>query len=209
MAELVDAHASGACKSNLVRVRVSPSAPFDSSVRGGLAHGKPRHMQSIHQTWRSVGRTVLIAAGLMLVQLLTALFVVQHRTSPSSSYEHLFQFDSKWYEDISAGGYFDHLPADESQWASIQGDAFTKLTNVGFFPGYPLLASYLSNVTGINRMYALLLVAQTACIGCWAYLLLILGQLGISKRLQVCCVVAVLVYPSSFFLISPFLPAIR
>ena len=38
VAELVDAHASGACIRKDVRVRFSPSAPFDSALRG-LAHG--------------------------------------------------------------------------------------------------------------------------------------------------------------------------
>jgi hypothetical protein len=74
-------------------------------------------------------------------------------------------------------------------------------SNVAFFPGFPLLARGLRDLTGLPTRAAEALTAQLACWGFWTYLLLTWRRWRVPGPLALAGALAVLAHPAAFFLV--------
>jgi hypothetical protein len=110
-----------------------------------------------------------------------------------SRYLTLVQHDSFWFGNIIERGYASPVPPSPVKMYEV--------SNVAFFPGYPLLVTFMKQLFGLNTTVALVLTAQLAATGFWAYVLAFLrrwqtpwcvGFLG-------CAVIAA--HPAAFFLV--------
>jgi hypothetical protein len=106
-----------------------------------------------------------------------------------SAYHGLAQWDTNWYASIVNEGY--SLAMTEQ-----------RELNVGFFPGYPALAFLFKKLLGLNTNTALLVAAQSACIGFWMYFLLLLRSWKVTWRHAMSGVLAVVSFPSAFYLVA-------
>jgi hypothetical protein len=135
-----------------------------------------------------------VAAGaglaLMLGQTLLAC-VLSGCTNPADAYRSLFQWDSIWYGKIAELGYPDTVPVELEDMA-----------RGGFFPAFPLLAGWLIQLTGLSVTTGLVLTAQLACWGFWTVVILFFQRWRVPAPLAVAGVVALIVQPCAFFLIT-------
>src|SRR4051794_9906917 len=100
-----------------------------------------------------------MVAGLLatILQLSIALAFAKPVGSVPERYFALVQHDSYWFANIIDRGYGTIVPPIERKEMEV--------SNVAFFPGYPLLAAAIKRVTGWSTAQALLLVAQAATCG--------------------------------------------
>jgi hypothetical protein len=141
-------------------------------------------------TARRLGAVLVTSLAITVVQLLVACSC-SGAGNAREAYRSLSQWDSKWYARIADRCYADAVPADE-----------LGKSPVGFFPGYPLLARAVAQVTGLATPDALLVTAQLACWAFWAYVLLFLRRWRVPSRLAAAGAVAVAVHPCAFFLVA-------
>jgi hypothetical protein len=73
--------------------------------------------------------------------------------------------------------------------------------NVAFFPGYPLAARWLGRCLGLSAPVALLVTAQLACWGFWAYVLLFLRRWRVPRGPAVAVLALLLAHPAAFYLV--------
>lgn len=110
----------------------------------------------------------------------------------SEAYLSLASWDGGWFASIIRNGYRTHIPPLPQD---LNG------SNIAFFPAFPLFASLFTYI-GISINVSMLIASQLACVGMWTYILLLLERMRLSWLLQVMVVVAILVYPSTFFLVA-------
>jgi hypothetical protein len=136
------------------------------------------------------------ACGVLLLALqllLSAAF--GHVTTMQHLAQGLFRWDAGWYRSIVDLGYV-------STWPVVPQEA--ELSNVAFFPLYPYLAKGVAALLGIQSGNALLVVAHLACVGFWTNFLLLLRSWKTPLLIAVPCVLAVLAFPASVFLVAPY-----
>jgi hypothetical protein len=114
----------------------------------------------------------------------------------AETYRSLAHFDGEWYRRVVEKGY----------------TAPTDLTNndelaLAFFPGYPLTARLVGRL-GVEADVALLLTAQAACVGFWAYLLLLCRSWGVPPALTAWAVALIAAHPAAFFLVAAYSEAL-
>jgi hypothetical protein len=109
------------------------------------------------------------------------------------AYTSLYRWDGEWYERIVSHGY--QLPPE---WEP------GLCTSLAFFPGYPLTASLLQRVTGLDSILALLVTAQLACWGFWTVLLLLFHRWRVPVLGQALAVLVLGCQPGAFFLIASY-----
>ena len=89
---------------------------------------------------------------------------------------------------------------------AINGYQLTKITpNIAFPPGYPLTIRIVNSLlpfhqTDISMHLVMLLISQFSMWGVWIYLLLILRRWCISVGTTAMAIIAILTYPSAFYL---------
>jgi hypothetical protein len=105
-------------------------------------------------------------------------------------YRGLFHADCGWYLCIVEDGYVSPPQITRENTG-----------NVAFFPGHPAAVWLVSRATRLNARDSVLVAAQLACVGFWAYLLLFLARWGVPSRVAVPAVVLVASHPAAFFLI--------
>jgi hypothetical protein len=129
--------------------------------------------------------------GLALAALQTTLALGTAGTLPvREAYLHLSRWDSGWYADIIDNGYLTEIPPKPEG-----------ISNVAFFPGFPLGARLLKDFLGLSTGVAMPLTAQLACWGFWTYLLLMWQRWRTPPRLAAAGTLAILVHPAAFFLV--------
>jgi hypothetical protein len=132
------------------------------------------------------------ALGLALTAVQTLLIcVLSGEATPKDAYARLCRWDSGWYVGIAAHGY--HSPTQITP--ESRG-------NVAFFPGYPLSARLLKNLTGLSDTYALPLAAQVACWGFWTYVILFLQAWRIPLRSATLGILVIVSQPAAFFMVT-------
>ena len=109
------------------------------------------------------------------------------------AYVRLYRWDGGWYASIINNGYF-----------SPRVFSATDYGNVGFFPGYPLLAGGIKRLFRLSTPTALLVTAQVACWSFWTYLLLFFARWQLPVRLRALGVILVASHPAAFFLIASY-----
>jgi hypothetical protein len=109
----------------------------------------------------------------------------------SDGWKSLHRWDSGWYASIAVKGYVTpYRPLREQP----------HLSNVGFFPGYPMTAAALMKATGLDVRSSLIIAAQAAAVAFWLLLLRWMRHKGFSRRRKLAFLALVLAYPASCFL---------
>jgi hypothetical protein len=134
------------------------------------------------------GAAVVVPALAVTLGQIVLACVLSGRSNPAEAYLALDQWDSQWYARLAEQGYPDTLPEVRADMAKL-----------GFFPGYPLFARLVAAVTGLPTATALLVAAQLACAGFWAYVLLFFRRWHVPAPVAAASVLAIVVHPSAFF----------
>ena len=155
-------------------------------------------MSAVPSAWRLAAVALGITAGQLLFVLVSGWQAPGRPPKAADDslfgvYPALHQWDSGWYANIAENGYRAPDPR-------VPGDVGT----VVFFPGYPLAGRGLHAVTGWRVEVALLVVSQLACWAMWAYLLLLLRDMGASARGAAIVVGVLLCHPAAYFLVSAY-----
>jgi hypothetical protein len=136
------------------------------------------------------------ALGLGLCLILFQVFLGTRLSGESdfaTAYLKLFQYDSTWFGMIVDQGYISPpTPTPEAHG------------NVAFFPGYPVAARLLQNLSGWPTAVALLVTANLAAWGFWTYLLLLFQRWKVSPGLAVLGVVLIASRPGAYYLAAAY-----
>jgi hypothetical protein len=151
---------------------------------------------------------VRYAFGFAVLLVLAQVVCTLAMSGSPTRYLKLLNWDSGHYLSIAEKGY--SYPSNLTTSASsatlappiTSDDIHAGRANVVFFPGYPLAAHWVHELTGLSVDYSLLVVAQGAAVFAWFYLILLLGVSGISRQQITWAVVAVFAYPSAFFMVT-------
>ena len=112
----------------------------------------------------------------------------------SERYLALVQHDSYWFANIIDRGYGTTVPPIDHKEMEV--------SNVAFFPAYPLLTAAVKRVTGLGTYPALLVTAQAATWGFWTYFFLFGTRWRLPVLLQVFGALAVVAHPAAFYLVA-------
>jgi hypothetical protein len=135
-----------------------------------------------------------VACGLFLtIGQLAFVYSQCYDGSVGGTYQRLLRADSLWYRDIAEEGYHSTVPP---------GGLNRRRDNVAFFPGFPLFARILGNASGLPGNLAVLLAAQLACWGFWAWFLIFLQRWQASPTVTACAVGLVAAHPCAFYLVA-------
>lgn len=145
-------------------------------------------------SWTSRDARQALSLGAALTTLHVALAIwLAPGQDLQRSYERLCAWDCAWYESIASEGYRSPVPpVPQQKWVS----------NVAFFPAYPVLGGIAHRATGVPTKVALLGVAQVFSVLFWAALWLLLKRMEVPSRTARGVVMAVFAHPASFFLVS-------
>jgi hypothetical protein len=137
----------------------------------------------------------LLAGFLMtLVQIAVAVLLLAPEGSLSYRYSTLVQHDGYWFASIVDRGYQTIVPPINYKVMEV--------SNVAFFPAYPVLASFLRSVFRLETETALLIVAQAAAWGFWTYFFLFCERWDLSPALRFFGALSIVAHPAAFFLIA-------
>ena len=135
-------------------------------------------------------------AGLLLtlLQLVVAVFLLAPEGPFSYRYQSLVQHDGYWFANIIDRGYQTIVPPINHKVMEV--------SNVAFFPAYPVLASLLRSLFRVDTETALLITAQLAAWGFWTYFFLFCQRWNLSIQLRFFGALAIAAHPAAFFLIA-------
>ncbi len=139
-------------------------------------------------------RPVLLGLALTLAQLFVAVVLIAPEGPLRYRYTTLVQHDSYWFANIIDRGYQTILPPIQHKMMEV--------SNVAFFPAFPVIAGALHHWAGLNTYDALLVTAQVAAWGFWSYFFLFCERWNLSPLLQFFGAGAVLAHPTAFFLVA-------
>lgn len=112
-------------------------------------------------------------------------------------YHRLVQHDSHWFLNIIGRGYQSPVPPSPVKKMEI--------SNVAFFPGFPLWSTATMKTFGLEPKTGLTLASHLATWGFWTYFLLVARErLKLSWSLSLVAVALVLAHPAAFFLIAAY-----
>jgi hypothetical protein len=137
-----------------------------------------------------------LALGLFVTlgQVALAVGFANPEGSLRDRYLTLVQHDGYWFANIIDRGYGTTVPPVDHKEMEV--------SNVAFFPAYPLLAGMVKRVTGLGTYPALLITAQAATVGFWAYFFLFVGRWKLPVSLQFFGVLAIVAHPAAFYLVA-------
>src|ERR1700736_831303 len=139
-------------------------------------------------------RPWLLGLLLTISQLAVAVFLLAPEGPFSFRYESLVQHDGFWFGNIVDRGYQTIVPPINHKVMEV--------SNVAFFPAYPVLAGLLQSVLRIDTDAALIITAQLAAWGFWSYFFLFCERWNLSPTLQLFGALAIVAHPAAFFLIA-------
>src|SRR6201984_2066514 len=136
------------------------------------------------------------SAGLLLtlIQLVVAVFLLAPEGPLSYRYTSLVQHDGYWFANIIDRGYQTIVPPINHKVMEV--------SNVAFFPAYPVLAGLFRSVFPVETETALLIVAQLAAWGFWTYFFLFCQRWKLSTTLRFFGALLIGAHPAAFFLIA-------
>lgn len=137
-----------------------------------------------------------LAAGLavMLLQLAVAVCLAAPEGPLWYRYSTLIQHDGYWFANIVSRGYGTTVPPISHKMMEV--------SNVAFFPAYPLAATWLGRLFHLSTYNALLVTAQAAAWGSWTYVFLLFESWGLSFLLRFFGTIAIASHPAAFFLVA-------
>ena len=163
---------------------------YDESFR--ISRPLPKPVAVHHQP--SVFRPLLAGLFITLVQIFVAVVLLAPEGSFALRYHTLIQHDSYWFANIVDRGYGTTVPPISHKLMEV--------SNVAFFPAYPVLSAALRSGLHLSTFNALLITAQIAAWGFWSYFFLFCDRWNISPVLQFFGALAILAHPTAFFLVA-------
>lgn len=140
----------------------------------------------------SIAIRISAAMAITMAQIVVAC-LASGNSQPLAAWRSLYQWDGGWYANIVEHSYVAPGELGLGRYCSI-----------GFFPGYPLLASVVMTVLRVDSPTALLLTAQAATALFWFYLLQLLRRGGVPSRSAMGAIALAAVHPGAFFLIASY-----
>lgn len=140
--------------------------------------------------FKHLGLGLLVTLG----QVAFAVGFANPEGSLRARYLTLVQHDSYWFANIIDRGYGTTLPPIDHKEMEV--------SNVAFFPAYPLLAAAVKRLTGLGTYPALLVTAQAATLGFWAYFFLFCTRWKLPVSLQIFGTLAIAAHPAACYLIA-------
>jgi hypothetical protein len=144
--------------------------------------------------WRTSFRPVLTGLLVTIAQVAVAVCLLAPEGPFSYRYSSLIQHDGYWFLNIVDRGYATTVPPINHKVMEV--------SNVAFFPAYPLLAGALHSAFDFDIDNSLLITAQAAAWGFWTYFFLFCERWGISSALQLFGALSIAAHPAAFFLIT-------
>jgi hypothetical protein len=139
-------------------------------------------------------RPLLFGLAVTLLQLGAAVLLLAPEGPLSYRYESLVQHDGYWFANIIDRGYQTIVPPINHKVMEV--------SNVAFFPAYPATASLVRLVFHTGTETALLVAAELAAWGFWAYFFLFCERWKVSATLRFFGALAIAAHPAAFFLIA-------
>jgi hypothetical protein len=139
-------------------------------------------------------RPWFIGLAVTLVQLLVAVLLLAPEGPLSYRYQSLVQHDGYWFANIIDRGYQTIVPPINHKVMEV--------SNVAFFPAYPVLASLVRSIFRVETETGLLIAAQIAAWGFWTYFFLFCQRWKLSTSLRFFGALAILAHPAAFFLVA-------
>jgi hypothetical protein len=131
-----------------------------------------------------------------LLQVVMAVALLAPEKAITERYSALLQHDSYWFMNIIDRGYQTTVPPIDHKVMEV--------SNVAFFPAYPVIAALVRNAFNISTGTALLITAQLAAWGFWTYLFLFCRRWKVAASLQICGTLLILANPAAFFLVAAY-----
>lgn len=136
---------------------------------------------------------ILITSVLSWFLYLCFILIFANGNDLSSRFLSLNHWDSGWYGTIVDWGYVSTIPPTHQNGA---------VSNVAFFPGYPILARFLYLYFKVPLGYSLLIVSNLACIAFLANFTIIIRSFFSQRLYTLVAIALVLLFPTSFYLVS-------
>src|ERR1700720_94018 len=114
--------------------------------------------------WRSSLSPVLAGLFVTFAQLAVSVCLLAPEGPLSYRYSRLIQHDGYWFTNIVDRGYATTVPPINHKVMEV--------SNVAFFPAYPVLATLLRRALDLETSTALLITSQIAAWGFWSYFFL-------------------------------------
>ncbi|HXX42548.1 MAG TPA: hypothetical protein VEI58_09825 [Chthoniobacterales bacterium] len=147
-------------------------------------------------TWVRFLRPVFYGLLLTVAQIAMAVFFIAPEGPIPDQYRTLIQADSYWFMNIVDRGYQTIVPPIDHKVMEV--------SNVGFFPAYPAIASVLHYVLGLETHESLLITAQAAAWGFWSYFFLFCERWNLSPALRFFGALSIVAHPAAFFLVAAY-----
>ena len=139
---------------------------------------------------------LIAGLAITLLQLVLAVGLLGPEESFSQRYSALVQHDSYWFMNIIDRGYQTVVPPIDHKVMEV--------SNVAFFPAYPVIAGLLRSGLNTDTSTALLLTSQLGAWGFWTYLFLFCKRWNVSPALQISGALLIAAHPAAFFLIAAY-----
>lgn len=109
-------------------------------------------------------------------------------------YRTLVQHDSYWFANIIDRGYGTTVPPIEHKEMEV--------SNVAFFPAYPLLTEGVKRLTNLDTYATLLVTAQFSTWAFWTYFFLFGERWDLPFPLQLFGALSIVAHPAAFYLVA-------
>jgi hypothetical protein len=139
-------------------------------------------------------RALFAAFIVTLAQIVVAVGLLAPEEPLSYRYSTLMQHDGYWFMNIVNRGYETTVPPINHKVMEV--------SNVAFFPAYPIIAAALHYGLGLETDTALLLTAQAAALGFWCYFFLLCERWEVSPTLRFFGALSIVAHPAAFFLVA-------
>ena len=139
---------------------------------------------------------LLAGCAVTLLQVVIAVALLAPEKPIAERYSALIQHDSYWFMNIIDRGYQTIVPPIDHKVMEV--------SNVAFFPAYPVIAALLRNAWNISTGTALLITAQLAAWGFWTYFFLFCRRWRLAASRQICGTLLILANPAAFFLVAAY-----
>lgn len=174
---------------------IAPGGSLSKSCQGGgfgISSALP--VAESTPSAQPVIRALLAGLLMTLAQIIVAVGLLAPDGSLSQRYSTLAQHDSFWFANIVDRGYGTTVPPVDHKVMEV--------SNVAFFPSYPLLAAALRYGLHLKTDKALLLAAQAAAFGFWCYFFLFCERWNLAPALRIFGALAIVAHPAAFFLVA-------
>ncbi len=139
-------------------------------------------------------RCLVFGLLLTIAQIAIAVCLLAPEEPFSDRYASLVQHDGYWFANIVDRGYATTVPPIDHKVMEV--------SNVAFFPAYPVAASLVRYIFHLSTTNALLVTAQAAAWGFWSYFFLFCKRWNLSPVLQFFGALSIAAHPAAFFLVA-------